>query len=80
MTKDKKYKAGAQKALDYCIKAQAPEGGWRYEPKVDSDTSVTGWFVMALQSGMMAGLEVPSPNLSNIMGFLDKVSSDKVHY
>ena len=29
--------------------------------KIDSDTSVTGWYVMALQSGRMAGLEVQSP-------------------
>ncbi len=72
MTKDEKFKAPAQKALDYALNAQAPEGGWRYEPKIDSDVSVTGWFVMALQSGLMAGLEVPSPNLSKINEYLDR--------
>lgn len=73
MTKDEAWRPVAQKALDYAIFAQAPEGGWRYEPKIDSDTSVTGWYVMALQSGMMAGLDVPSPNLTNIDKFLDSV-------
>lgn len=76
MTKDPAYKSAAQKALDFAHKAQAPEGGWRYEPKIDSDTSVTGWYVMALQSGMMAGLEVQSPSLDNIHKFLDSASAE----
>jgi hypothetical protein len=73
MTKDEKFRPVAQKAIDFAIKAQAPEGGWRYEPKIDSDTSVTGWYVMALQSGRMAGLEVASPNVELINKFLDSV-------
>jgi hypothetical protein len=76
MTKDEKYKKPAQKALDFAHKAQAPEGGWRYEPRVDSDTSVTGWYVMALQSGLMAGLEVQSPALDEISKFLDRCGQE----
>jgi hypothetical protein len=71
MTKDEKFKKPAQLALDFAHKAQAPEGGWRYEPKIDADTSVTGWYVMALQSGRMAGLEVQSPNEELVNKFLD---------
>lgn len=81
MTKDPEFKGPAQKALDFAHRAQAPEGGWRYEPRVDSDTSVTGWFVMALQSGLMAGLEVKSPNLERISEFLDAVGrEDQTRY
>lgn len=77
MTKDPKLRQPAQSALDFAHKAQSPElGGWRYEPRVDSDLSVTGWYVMALQSGLMAGLEVQSPNLTLVHQFLDKVASD----
>jgi hypothetical protein len=76
MTKDKEYRGPAQRAIDYAVKIQAPEGGWRYTPGSDSDTSVTGWYVMALQSALMAGLEVPSPTLEKIMKFLDTVASD----
>ncbi|MBA3480436.1 MAG: terpene cyclase/mutase family protein [Pirellulales bacterium] len=76
MTKDSQYRDAAQRAVDYCIKIQAPEGGWRYQPGMDSDTSVTGWFVMALQSARMAGLEVDSPALGRIGDFLDTVSLD----
>jgi hypothetical protein len=77
MTRDPKFKKPAQLALDFAHKAQSPElGGWRYEPRVDSDMSVTGWYVMALQSGMMAGLEVQSPNLDSISKFLDRVGPE----
>lgn len=77
MTKDEAYRPVAQKAIDFAIAAQDPYlGGWRYEPKQDSDTSVTGWFVMALQSGMMAGLEVASPNVEQVNKFLDQVQSN----
>jgi hypothetical protein len=80
MTKDEKYKKPAQLALDFAHKAQAPEGGWRYEPKIDSDTSVTGWYVMALQSGRMAGLEVQSPNEELIHKFLDRCTQNGALY
>ncbi len=76
MTSDYQYRDAAQKAIDYCVQIQAREGGWRYEPGVDSDMSVTGWFVMALQSARMAGLEVPSPTLDRVSGFLDEVARD----
>jgi hypothetical protein len=51
-------------------------GGWRYQPRYDSDTSVTGWFVMALQSARMANLDVPDDTLTKVMGFLDSEAID----
>ena len=74
MTRDSKYREPAQRAVDFCASAQAAEGGWRYYPGSGGDLSVTGWFVMALQSAQMAGLEVPSSVLSRIDSFLDSVS------
>jgi hypothetical protein len=76
MSKDPKFRDPAQKAVNYALFAQSPQGGWRYSPKEDSDTSVTGWYVMALQSAMMAGLDVPSPTFDKINGFLDSVSQE----
>ena len=76
MTQNSEYREPAQKAVNYCLKVQAPEGGWRYQPGFDSDLSVTGWFVMAIQSARMAGLEVDSPALGRIGDFLDAVSQD----
>ncbi len=77
MTHDESYLDPAQKAVDYCVKIQTPEGGWRYQPGVDSDMSVTGWFGMAMQSARMAGLEVPSPVFDRIGKFLDSVQRDE---
>jgi len=76
MTKSSMFREPAQRAVDYAVKIQAPEGGWRYTPGVDSDTSVTGWYVMGLQSALMAGLDVPSPTLQRVSEFLDTVALD----
>jgi hypothetical protein len=76
MTRDKTYLDAAQKAVDYCVKIQSPQGGWRYRPGEDSDMSVTGWFAMALQSARMAGVEVPSFAFDRIGQFLDSVARE----
>lgn len=77
MTKDPEYKKPAQKAINYCIEAQSSGGGWRYSPGETGDLSVTGWFVMALQSARMAGLDVPSDSLDKITNFLDSVQAEE---
>jgi hypothetical protein len=76
MTDDSRFREPAQRAINYCVTAQAPEGGWRYQPGYDSDLSVTGWFVMALQSARMAGLDVPTPTLRRVGNFLDAAAVD----
>jgi hypothetical protein len=68
-------------AIKYCVASQEPDlGGWRYLPRSDSDTSVTGWIVMALQSARMAGLDVPSPVLLKVGEYLDKATPDGSRY
>jgi hypothetical protein len=77
MTGDKLYKRPAELAVKYALQAQDKKlGGWRYVPGEDSDTSVTGWYVMALQSARMAKLDVPQAALDNINRFLDQVAID----
>jgi hypothetical protein len=76
MTQNPVYREPAQKAIDYCARIQSPEGGWRYFPGTGSDLSVTGWFVMAMQSARMAGLSLPSLTLSRVDSFLDTVSRE----
>ena len=69
MTQDPALKEPAQRAIDFILAAQHPErGGWRYSPRKGTDTSVTGWMLMALYSARLAGLEVPEeawPKLHN---------------
>lgn len=74
MTEDKMFKEPAEKAVKYLLDAQGLDGGWRYTPKTDqSDISVTGWIVMALQSAKMANIEVPQETLDRITRFFDRL-------
>jgi len=70
MTHDPALKKPAQKALDFIVYAQSKQGGWRYEPKVGSDTSVSGWQVIALKSGQLADLKVPKSCLDRVNTWL----------
>ncbi|MCC9608549.1 hypothetical protein LOC68_09715 [Blastopirellula sp. JC732] len=76
MTKDEKYRKPAQRAIDYAVRIQSPEGGWRYTPGDGADTSVTGWFVIAFASAKMCGLNVPEDTLQRVGGFLDSVAKE----
>jgi len=74
MTRDQSLREPAKRAVAYLVDCQSPQGGWRYSPRQDSDVSVTGWVVMALQSARMAGLEVPYDCLRRVEQFLDSAS------
>jgi hypothetical protein len=72
LTTDPTFKASAQLAVNYIVSAQDPVGGgWRYAPRQAGDMSVTGWQLMALKSGQMAGLSVPRQTLMKVEKFLD---------
>lgn len=79
MTRDPALRAPAQKAIGFILEAQDPQGGgWRYTQPDDaptwlkeSDTSVSGWQLMALKSAQMAGLEVPLEALEKVGRWLD---------
>ncbi|MBR2004593.1 MAG: terpene cyclase/mutase family protein [Thermoguttaceae bacterium] len=62
----KKYRElgyAAQAAIRFIENAQHPQdGGWRYTPGQEGDTSVVGWQMMALRSGYVGSLDV-SPNV-----------------
>ena len=84
MTKDPDLRKPAQSAIDYAVSIQSDEdnggGGWRYSPGTGVDTSVTGWFVIALQSGRMSQLNVPDEALRKISLFLDSATTDGIEY
>lgn len=72
MTRDESLRGPAQSAIDYIVQSQHRErGGWRYEPQISSDTSVSGWMMMALKSGELAGLKVPISTYEGIDRWLD---------
>jgi hypothetical protein len=72
MTRDPNLRQPAQRALDFVVASQHPtDGGWRYSPRQGSDTSVSGWQLMALKSGELAGLQVPAATYAKVTHWLD---------
>lgn len=69
-------KDAAQKGIDFLLKAQTVDGGWRYSYQPgDDDTSVMGWCVMALKAAKTVGLNVPSNSFVGARLFLDRVTT-----
>lgn len=79
MSNDPELKAPAQLAVDFIVNAQFDDGGWRYRPATESagpgDMTVTGWQVMALKSGALAGLNIPYDTWLRLDGFLDDIQT-----
>jgi hypothetical protein len=80
LTSDPRLRASAQSAIDFLVRAQHDGGGWRYRFKETGDLSVTGWQLMALESGRMAGLNVPADTLRKVERFLDSSERGKGLY
>lgn len=77
MTKDEELRPFAQAAVKFIEHAQHSEGGWRYLPGQPGDMTVTGWQLMALKSGQLAGLKINSTALYRAGQFLDQLQSDR---
>lgn len=81
LTNDPMLKGPCQRAIDFLVKAQARDGGWRYTvAPPQADLSVTSWCLMALKSGHMAGIVVDTSVMEKATGFLRKVSRDDGGY
>jgi len=75
LTGDLQIKSAAQKSLNYLVKAQCPDGGWKYKPgDHQGDTSATGWVMEVLQTGQQAGLTVPQQTFEKTAKFFDAVA------
>lgn len=82
MTGDEELRDPAQRSIDFVVEAQYDDGGWRYSPHnparpTEGDTSVTGWYLMALQSARAARLDVPAETMELAGQFLDQVQSSQ---
>ena len=75
----KETREAAQKAVNYCTEIHQNGTGpseklaWRYRARDNQDISVTGWFIMALKSAKVAGLQVNHASFEGAARFLDKV-------
>ena len=68
---DPRYRAAAEKAVRFIESQQHRDGGWRYrgEPEDSSDTSVSGWQVLALKNAKEAGIDVRPTCLEHAVHF-----------
>lgn len=73
------------KALEVILKAQAVpkdernRGGWRYHPgSTDSDTSCSGWALMALRSAKLNGAAVPDSAIAEAVAYLKRHQHPKL--
>jgi hypothetical protein len=58
-------------------KASQQAGGWRYAiTSADSDTSVSGWVIMALKSAQLAGIEIPADAFQQASQYLWNVYAE----
>jgi len=71
-------------ALKLILKAQAVQkderhqGGWRYHPgSSDSDTSCSGWALMALRSAKLNGAAVPDKAIADAVAYLARHQDTK---
>jgi hypothetical protein len=72
MTRDPDLRKPAQKSIDFIAFSQDKQhGGWRYQPGVSSDTSVTGWMMMALKSAALSGLDVSPATEAGIQRWIE---------
>ncbi|HEV3136814.1 MAG TPA: hypothetical protein VGZ26_02900 [Pirellulales bacterium] len=72
MTGDPALAGAAQRAVNFIVAAQDPkQGAWRYTPGSGSDTSVSGWQLMALKSAELAGLNVRADAYQKVSFWLD---------
>ena len=71
------------KAVEATLEMQAwnkrrreDEGGWRYINRfndgLDSDLSVTGWYLMSLRSAKNAGFDVPKGKIDEAVGYVSR--------
>jgi len=70
---DERYLAAAKKAVRFIEENQHNDGGWRYTPQksAPSDSSVSGWQVLALKTAREAGIEIDRKCVSQAERFFE---------
>jgi HEAT repeat protein len=74
MTRDCHLKQSAQKGINWIVRRQHSNGGWGWTTE-ESYTSLTSWYMVALNTAYEAGLDVPTSAIVSVRHYLDKVTS-----
>ena len=76
MTGDPRIRPAAEKACGFIAASQHPDrGGWRYTPGSDADLSVSGWMLVAVRSGELAGVRTDPATLAGVRRLLEASAS-----
>ena len=83
--RQKRIKEALPRALQLILRAQRVpkssrhQGGWRYHPgSRDSDTSCSGWALMALRSAKLNGAAVPDQAIEDAVAYLYRHYDDRL--
>ena len=82
---DERYLTAASKAVEFIESQQHNDGGWRYTPEkwAPSDSSVSGWSMLALKTAREAELPVKDETISRMTAFFKRQSdplTGRTHY
>jgi hypothetical protein len=76
LTLDPKLKEPCENAVKYILKAKNKDFGWKYKPDSKrSDSSVTGWMVLALHAAKTAGFSVPDSAFKGALAWFDRMTN-----
>lgn len=71
MTHREDLKVRLQKAIDFIVKSQNDEGGWRYDPLArDSDMSIVVCQCLALRAARNIGIRVPKSTVDSAIRYV----------
>lgn len=80
LSNDTSLEMATRRGIEAIVAAQTGTGGWDYSHRSArdrSDTSVTGWQIMALKSARKVGIEFPEAVYTKAVDFLAEVSDEK---
>jgi hypothetical protein len=78
VSRDFRLEEPARRAVGFLLNAQNANSGWRYEPGCgQSDSSVTGWVILALKTARNAGIDVPDSVFEGALAWFDSVTDEE---
>jgi hypothetical protein len=77
----KLFEKETRAAVDFTLAAQNPGSGWRYTSRAgESDSFVTGWVLLQLQSATSAGIDVPLAARAGALDWFSRVSDPDFYF
>ncbi len=74
---DDNLRNACEQAVSFIVRAQNSDGGWRYAPATGtSDSSVTGYMLLALRMATLGGITVPAATSDAALKWLDQMTGD----